>query len=135
LKIFLDSSVVLAACGRATGASRRIITIAPLSGWTFLMSPYVIAEVDKNVVKLGTLATDYWALHKPLIACVPDVFVFDKPVIFTLAKDRPVLFTASLCADTLLTLDRHDFRELLGSSFYGLQILKPGDWLQRYISS
>jgi hypothetical protein len=31
----------------------------------------------------------------------------------------------------LLTLDRREFTDLLGTSFYGLAILKPGDFLQR----
>jgi len=30
-----------------------------------------------------------------------------------------------------LTLDRHDFIDLLGAEFYGLPILTPGDFLQQ----
>jgi hypothetical protein len=48
-----------------------------------------------------------------------------------LAKDRPILFTAAAWADVLLTLDRHDFGNLLGGAFYGLVILNPGDFLKR----
>ena len=50
---------------------------------------------------------------------------------FAPARDRPILFTASAWAEVLLTLDRRDFADLLGTSFYGLAILKPGDFLQR----
>ena len=50
---------------------------------------------------------------------------------FAPARDRPILFTASAWAEVLLTLDRRDFTDLLGTSFYGLAILKPGDFLQR----
>ena len=45
------------------------------------------------------------------------------------AKDRPVLFTAAAWAEVLLTLDRGDFGALMGSGFYGLDILTPGDFL------
>jgi hypothetical protein len=34
-------------------------------------------------------------------------------------------------AEVLLTLDRRDFADLLGGSFYGLAILTPGEFLQR----
>jgi hypothetical protein len=34
-------------------------------------------------------------------------------------------------SDILLTLDRGDFETLFGGSFYGLLILKPGDFLER----
>jgi hypothetical protein len=47
------------------------------------------------------------------------------------AKDRPILFTAAAWSDVLLTLDRRDFGELLGGQFYGLPIMKPGDFLKR----
>jgi hypothetical protein len=62
---------------------------------------------------------------------VPDVLTFEWPAVFAPARDRPILFTASAWAEVLLTLDRHDFANLLGTSFYGLAILKPGDFLQR----
>jgi hypothetical protein len=41
-----------------------------------------------------------------------------------------VLFSALACADVLLTLDRRDFRELLGKTIYGLQVLTPGEFLR-----
>jgi hypothetical protein len=55
----------------------------------------------------------------------------NRPVVFPVAKDRPVLLSALAWADTLLTLDRADFVTLLGSEFYGLPILRPGALLER----
>ena len=49
----------------------------------------------------------------------------------SVAKDRPVLFSALAWADALLTLDREDFAALLGSAFYGLPVLTPGTFLER----
>jgi hypothetical protein len=54
-----------------------------------------------------------------------------QPVVFPVAKDRPVLFSALAWADTLLTLDQADFARLLGGDFYGLPILRPGALLER----
>lgn len=60
-----------------------------------------------------------------------DVFTLDRPAVFEVAKDRPILFSALAWADVLLTLDRGDFAGLLDQVFYGLWITKPGTFLQR----
>ena len=62
---------------------------------------------------------------------VDDVLTIDKPAVFPVSKDRPILFSALATADVLLTLDRADFGRLLGSGFYGLAIMTPGMWLMR----
>ena len=55
----------------------------------------------------------------------------DRPAVFGPAKDRPVLFTAAAWAEVLLTLDRGDFGAVMESGFYGLEVLTPGDFLER----
>jgi hypothetical protein len=60
---------------------------------------------------------------------VDDVLTIDKPAVFPVNKDRPILFSALAMADVLLTLDRADFGRLLGTRFYGLAIMTPGLWL------
>jgi len=62
---------------------------------------------------------------------VPDILSFEWAAVLVPAKDRPILFTATAWSDVLLTLDRRDFGDLLGGLFYGLPIMKPGDFLQR----
>lgn len=59
-----------------------------------------------------------------------DELTFDWPIIFEASKDKPVLFSALACADVLLTLDRRDFREMLGQTVYGLRVLTPGEFLR-----
>ena len=83
MRVFLDASVILAACGRNTGASRRIFDIHKHEGWALMASGYVMGEV------------------------------------------------ALTFADVLLTLDKRDFGPLMGAGFYGLEIMKPGDFLKR----
>ena len=60
-----------------------------------------------------------------------EVLTVGQPVVFPVAKDRPILFSALAWADVLLTLDRRDFQTLLGSKFYGLAVLRPGTFLER----
>ncbi len=131
MNLFLDSSVLLAACGSAAGASRAVIDAAAGQGWSLVTSSYVLAEVEANLAGLRAGAADAWGQLHTKIATVPDVLTFEWAVVFAPARDRPILFTAAAWADVLLTLDRRDFTDLLGTSFYGLAILKPGDFLQR----
>ncbi len=127
MNVFLDSSGLLAACGSGAGASRAVAG----QGWSLLTSGYVLAEVESNLAALPAGASDSWAQIRTKLETVPDVLTFEWPAVFAPARDRPILFTAAAWADVLLTLDRRDFVDLLGTSFYGLAILKPGDFLRR----
>lgn len=131
MNLFLDTSVVLATCGSLTGASRAIFDAAFDHGWSLLTSAYVLSEVAINLPALPNDATAHWAQLRAKLAKVPDVLTFEWVSAFVPAKDRPILFTATAFADILLTLDRRDFGDLLGGSFYGLAILTPGDFLKR----
>jgi predicted nucleic acid-binding protein len=131
VNVFLDSSGLLAACGSGAGASRAVIDAAAGQGWSLLTSGYVLAEVESNLAALPAGASDSWAQIRTKLESVPDVLTFEWPAVFAPARDRPILFTAAAWADVLLTLDRRDFVDLLGTSFYGLAILKPGDFLRR----
>ncbi len=96
-----------------------------------LVSRYVIGEVRANIGSLGKQAVTDWRLLESDLRLVRDQYVMDWPVVFAPAKDRPVLFTALAFADALLTLDKRDFGPLMGAGFYGLEIMKPGDFLKR----
>jgi hypothetical protein len=117
---FLDSSVLLAACGSKRGASFEVIQRANTAGWHLVVTPYVIEEVLSNLAKLGTIATAEWAHLRPQLIVMDDVLTLPQAVNFGPAKDRPILFSALAWAEVLLTLDRGDFGEMLGGTFYGL---------------
>jgi len=59
------------------------------------------------------------------------VWTMDRPAVFGPAKDRPVLFTAAAWAQVLLTLDSGDFGAVMGTGFYGLDVIMPGNFLER----
>ena len=123
MRVFLDASVILAACGRDSGASRRIFDIHKHEGWAILASGYVMGEVRANIESLGKQAVSDWRRFESDLRLVRDQFVVNWPVVFAPAKDRPVLFTALAFADVLLTLDKRDFGSLMGMGFYGLEIM------------
>ena len=132
MRLFLDACVVLSACGRTGGGSHAIFDLAGAQGWRLFVSDYVLREVEKNVRhRLSAAAQDEWRKLRSSLSVMSDVLTFDWPVVFPATKDRPVLFTAFAVADVLLTLDRADFESVMATGFYGMPVMKPGDFLRR----
>lgn len=130
MRLFLDASVLLAAAGSPTGSSHALFSYAPGQAWELVSSPYVLNEVLRNLGKLPPAATVRWLRLRPQLTVVDDVLSLDRPKIFQASKDRPILFTALAWSDVLLTLDKADFADLLGDTFFGLQVLLPYTFLQ-----
>jgi hypothetical protein len=130
VRIFLDASVVLAACGRPAGASRAVFDLAPQNGWRLLTSRYVLAEITKNLGKLPPSAPGDWAKLSQQLTTARDVWTMDRPAVFSPAKDRPVLFTATAWSRLFLTLDDHDFGAVMRTGFYHLFVMRPGVFLE-----
>ena len=131
MRLFLDTSVLLAASGSAAGASREVFRRAAVNGWLLVSCPYAIEEVLRNLPTFPPLASAEWARLRPELLLMDDVLALDRPAVFPAAKDRPILFSALAWADVLLTLDRGDFGGLMNAPFYGLLVLKPGVFLER----
>jgi len=131
LRLFLDTSVLLAACASGAGASREIFRVAGVNGWVLVATPYAIEEVLRNLPDFPLAASAEWVSLRSGLLVMDDVLTLDRPVVFPITKDRPILFGALAWADVLLTLDRGDFGALLGTSFYGMPVLRPGAFLQR----
>lgn len=129
MKLFLDTSVLLAAIGSEKGASRELFKLAVSQDWQLIATPYVLNEVEANLVQLPAIKTKDWDDLQPKLSIAEDILVLDLPVVFEPAKDRPVLFGALAWADVLLTLDQADFGKLMDQSFYGLKIMRPGAFL------
>jgi predicted nucleic acid-binding protein len=131
VRLFLDTSVLLAAAGSSKGASRFVFHHARSLDWQLLSSAYCVEETERNVRKLGPKAAPYW--HTTLLPCltlVPIELAFDKVLVFPKAKDRPVLLSAlGAEANVLLTLDEADFRKVIGGQVYNLMVRSPGQFL------
>lgn len=132
MRVFLDSSVVLSACGSKKSLSRLITLIARERGWHLVSSAYCRAEVVRNVGKFGDDATAHWTKLRNELEWVPDALTTKRPLLLTASKDKPVLISA--LADrskVLLTLDVGDFGPLLGTEVYGTLVTTPRDFLVR----
>ena len=122
---------MIAGAASAEGASRSVFRLAATHGWLLVATPYAVAETVRNLVAFPASVTASWLRLRSQLVVVDDVLTIDKPAVFPVEKDRPVLFSALASADVLLTLDRADFSRLLGGCFYGLAIMTLGMWLSR----
>ena len=130
--LFLDTSVLLAASGSATGAARFVCRTGAGQRWTLLTSGYCLQETLRNLPKIGPDAAATWEseIH-PVLQLVPDALAMgERALVFPKAKDRPVVITALAAeAAVLLTLDRTDFHGALGQEIYGMRVQTPADFL------
>ena len=131
MKIFLDTSVLLAAAGSSGGASRAIFDFGFDQQWDLATSLYCVEEVNRNLGKLPVVATGEWrARLQPRLMIVRETLVHDRPLLFTKTKDKPILLTAlAEQCDVLLTLDRQDFADLLDTPVYRLWVRTPASFL------
>jgi predicted nucleic acid-binding protein len=131
VRLFLDTSVLLAASGSARGASRFVIAEALPHGWELVSSDHCAEETRRNLPKVARSAATAWKNEiAPRVRFVRASLALDKPLVFPKAKDRPVVITALAArSDWLLTLDEGDFHTKLGREVYGLRIATPGGFL------
>jgi predicted nucleic acid-binding protein len=130
VRIFLDRSVLLSACGSEKSLSRLITEIAPQRGWRLISASYCRAETSKNLGKLGPAAALKWPDMQSKVEWVPNALTSRKPLLLTASKDKPVLISALAAkCEVLLTLDKGDFGILLGTTVYGMRVNTPRDFL------
>jgi predicted nucleic acid-binding protein len=125
LRLFLDTSFIVATVGSETGLPRFIFNHGRGAGWDFVTSLYCDEEVTRNIHKVD--GSGYWlAEMRPQLRLIATELVFDYPLVFEATKDRPVVISAlGSRADYLLTLDRNDFSTLLETEVYGMRVRLP----------
>ena len=131
VRLFLDTSVLLAASGTGRGASRFLICEARAQNWRLVSTDYCAEEARRNLAKFGRSAAEDWSSTiSPAVEFGPVRVALDRPLVFPKAKDRPVVISAlSTQCDWLLTLDEKDFQGNLGRQIYGMAISTPGEFL------
>lgn len=130
MRVFLDSSVLLSACGSEKSLSRLVTAVAADQGWPLISAAYCRAEAARNLGKLGAGAAGRWPGLQAKVEWVPNALTSNKPLLLAASKDKPVLISALAAnSDVMLTLDRGDFGPLLGTMVYGMQVSTPRDFL------
>jgi predicted nucleic acid-binding protein len=132
MRLFLDSSILLAAAGSDQSAARHVLEIAAARKWTLITSFYCMAEVARNIGQLGPEAERVWEKRvKPCCLVGQDCWTLDRPLLPMKSKDRPVLLTAlAEECEVLLTLDRVDFGHFFERGVYGMKVMTPGMWVK-----
>ena len=130
MTVFLDTSTILAACWSAKGLSRLVIAHASKAEWTLVTADYCLSEIEKNVHKHPAGSAGWVRIVRPRLKLVDSVYVLDRPIVFDVTKDKPVLLSAiGSDADYLVTSDTTDFAHLLGTVVYGVKVRTPKSFL------
>jgi hypothetical protein len=111
-----------------------VLEVAGDNEWRLVTSLYCIEETRRNLAKFTSEAKEaFYADVIPGLEIETTTYVIDRPMVFPVAKDRPVVASAlALKCEALLTLDRADFQSLLGEQIYGMTIVTPGNWIRRW---
>lgn len=136
MKIFLDSSVLIAAAGSKTGASALVLGYCRQQKIQGYISDYVLAEAKRNVWKKFPVAARERLKQFLLKANLQVVKTMLSEKDITTAsqyiheKDAPILALAkNLEVDTLLSLDKHFFAPEAFEYAKPIQIMRPGDFV------
>ena len=134
IDVFLDSSVLFAACGSLTGASHSIVSLAEMGLLNVHITPYVTMEVERNLhrrlpkgvpllnqfLEKGTLILNN---NPALEACKVWSHVIEE-------KDTPIVAAAvAINANYLLSFNTKDFTQQVAEAC-NINILTPGQFIQ-----
>lgn len=139
VKIFLDSSVIIAAVLSPAGGSFRLIKESIFKNYSLLISEYVLAECIRIIrTKFLTRENDLMLLLTKFnlkILRDPASKEVEKLIDIIDFQDAPILAAAlKYKVEYLITLDKKDFlnqRILKFAKTRGLLILTPGELIQK----
>lgn len=142
LKVFLDTSALIAGIASSTGAAREVLRLAELELIEIVMSRQVIVEADRNIeAKLPDMLYEYRAFIErlgPVLADDPSPKNINKFLdLIVDPDDAPILAAAALYkVDCLVTWDKKHFLKTNIKTGTDMKIFSPGAFLtyfRRYI--
>jgi len=134
IRVFLDSSVLIAACGSANGASHAVIVMAEIGLFNIVISEQVVDECERNLLKKLPIALPIFrqilSTIAPEIIPNPCITEVEKWMAIIEAKDAPILAAAVVGkVNRLLTLNTKDFTPEV-SAESGLLMQTPSQFIQ-----
>lgn len=137
-RVFLDSSVFVAACASINGASARVLQLCHERRLHCFISSYVLQETQKNVVgkvnDLGKKRFDFFIRSIPFVI-VPEPtekeIAYYRNIINI--KDAPILACARKNkVSHLLTLDKKDLLpQKVRKCIHEFKIVTPGEFVTK----
>ncbi|KKU05757.1 MAG: hypothetical protein UX07_C0013G0005 [Parcubacteria group bacterium GW2011_GWA2_45_30] len=134
---FLDASVLVAAALSPSGGSFRILNESLLHGFGFVTSPHAFGESERVLIRKypdRVVELHHLAVFLNMVLDTSEKFAAQFTEIINV-KDVPILAAAvEAGVDVLITLDREHFlnNQLLKDKLPALEILTPGDFIQKY---
>ncbi len=137
LKVFLDTSALIAGIASSKGAARAVLQLAEIELIEVIVSRQVIVEADRNIEqKLPEMLDEYREFIKLLApVLVDDPLQNDVRKYFNMINqyDAPILASAvNSGADFLITWDKKHF---IGKNIHirsNLKIVTPGEFLKHF---
>lgn len=137
LRVVLDSSVLLAGIFSSTGASSEIIK-ACIGGFVVnYISPEIITEVSRNVLKKGSNESaerflNLININVFTIVSTPSLPDIKRASKYIIDKDAPILAICfELPIDYFATLDKKDFGKLMDNSSFHFKIATPAEIIKK----
>lgn len=137
LKVFLDTSALIAGIASSSGAAKEVINLAETGLITIYISKQVIIEADRNInAKLPKMLKEFRAFIKilsPVLVDDPTTEQIKKYSSLINQNDAPILSAAiSSGADYLVTWDKKHFIKKRSSFTVNIKIVTPGEFLQYF---
>lgn len=138
IKVFLDSSVLIAACASKTGASAFILGWCRAGKLKGYISIEALKEAKKNIeLKLNSIGKKrfvyYLKFANLILVASPSLEKIAQCENYITQKDAPILAAALKSpASFLITLDKkHFFDARLVKFAEPMEILTPGDFIRK----
>lgn len=137
LRIFLDTSALIAGIVSSKGAAREVLRLAEAGMIDVVISKQVIVEADRNIAsKLTHMLADYRKYMKtlsPELVHDPSVKDIQKYSKLINKDDAPILTAAELSeADYLVTWDKKHFVSASVKKGVTVKIVTPGEFLKEF---
>jgi predicted nucleic acid-binding protein len=137
LRVFLDTSALLAGLNSPTGAAGTILTACFIGEITPIISPQVIEESERNIsLKFPKLQLPFqsFLLIPPEVTSTPTLAQIRKAYKIIPTSDAPILAAAlKVQPNAFVTWDIRDFLKKQVQKRTPFPILLPGEFLKQFL--
>ena len=139
IKVFIDTSVIVAGIASRTGASATVLDLCEAESIQMVISRQVLVEADRNIsAKLPNLILQFRRFFRnlaPLMVDDPPKTAVEKAAIILPLKDASILAAAiESKTDYLITLDKKHFLKEKVRHRFPLTVCTPAEFLRIFES-
>ncbi len=139
IKVFVDTSVLIAGVASVTGASAAVLDLSEAESIQMVISRQVLVETDRNfAAKLPGLITQFRQFMQnlaPLMVEDPPKAAVERAAALIAQKDAAILVAAlEAKVDYLMTLDKKHFLKPKVKENIPIEVCTPADFLRIFES-